>query len=64
MTHELLTNCNLILGILSHNLPEDTIDVDLDVCTLQGTHTYKNDRGTQLTKCSPWGTEVKPFPSL
>ena len=34
------------------------------VQTLQGIHTFKRDRNTEVTRCSPWGTEVKPFPSL
>ena len=29
-----------------------------------GIHTYKKDRSTQVIKCSPWGTKVKPFASL
>ena len=64
MVFELLANCNLIFGILSCNLPRDTIYVDLKVHTLWGIHTYRKDRSTQVIKCSPWGTEVKPFPSL
>ena len=28
------------------------------------TNMYKKDRSTQVIKCSPWGTEVKPFLSL
>ena len=61
MACKLSTNCNLIL---SCNLSEDTIDVDLRVHTLWGIHTYKKDRSTQVIKCSPWGNEVKPFLSL
>ena len=64
MTCKLSANCDLIFGILSCNLPEDTIDVDLKVCTLQGIHTYKKDRNAQVIKCSPWGSEVRPCPSL
>ena len=62
--HKLAAKCDLIFGILTCNLPQDTIDVDLKVHTLLGIHTYKKDRNTQVIKCSPWGTEVKPFPSL
>ena len=64
MACELATNCDLISGILTSSLPEDTIDVDLKVHTLWGIHTYKKDRGTQVVKCSSWGTEVNPFQSL
>ena len=31
---------------------------------LQGIHTFKKDRSTQVIRCSTWGTQVKPFPSL
>ena len=61
MACKLSTNCNLIFVILSCNLLEHTIDMDLKVCTLQEIHTYKKDSSTQVIKCSP---EVKPFPSL
>ena len=61
MACKLSANCDLIFGILSCNLLEDTIDVDLKVCTLLGIHMYNKDRCAQVIKCSPWGTEVKPF---
>ena len=64
MACELAANCDLIFGILTCSLPEDTIDMDLKVHTLWGIHTYEKDRGTQVIKCIPWGTEVKCFPSL
>ena len=64
MACKLSANYNLIFVILSCNLLEDNTDVDLKVHTLWGIHTYKKDRGTQVIKCSPWGTEVKPFLSL
>ena len=50
MAYKLAANCDLISGILTCNLLEDTIYVDLKVCTLWGTHTYKNDI-----------SKVKPF---
>ena len=64
MACKLSANCDLIFCILSCNLPENTIDMGLKVCTLQGIHMYKKDRSTQILKCSPWETKVKPFPSL
>ena len=64
MAWELSTQCNFIFGILSCTHPEDTIDVDLKVHTLWRIHTYKKGKGTQVIKCSPWGTEVQPFLSL
>ena len=64
MACKLSANSDLIFGILSCNLPEYTIYVDLKVCTLWGIHTYNKDQSTQVIKCSPWGMEVKPLPSL
>ena len=59
-----MTLYNLTFGILSCTPSEDTINVDLKICTLWGIHTYKEDRSTQVIKYTPWGTEVQPFPSL
>ena len=56
--------CDLIFGILKCTLPKDLIEMDLKVCTLGGIHTYRKDRSTQIIKCSPWRTEVQPYPSL
>ena len=64
MVSDLAANCNFLLGYFTCSLLEDTIDVDLTVCTLKGIHTFRKDRNTQLSRCSPWGTEMKPFPSL
>ena len=40
------------------------IDVVITVHTLQDIHTFRKGRSMQISKCSPWGTEAKPFPSL
>ena len=60
----LWANCNLILGILSCTLPEDTIDMDLKVHTFWEIDTYRKHLSTQVIKCSTSGMEVKSFPSL
>ena len=54
----------LPLWILSCTLPEDTINVDIKGHTLKGIHTFRKDGTTQISRFSPWGMEVKPFPSL
>ena len=64
MACKLTPDCDLIFGILNCNLLKDTIDVDLRVHTLWGIYTYKKDRHPQVSKYSPWGTKIKPFPSL
>ena len=49
MACKLAANCDLIFGILTCNLLEDTIDVDLKVHNLQGIYTYKKDKSTQVS---------------
>ena len=64
MACKLLMQCDLIFGFLKCALTEDTINVDLQVCTLKGIHTFWKDYKLQMTKCSPWDTKVHPYPSL
>ena len=64
MACKLLMQCDLIFGILSCTLPQDTIDVDLKVCNLLG---KQDDKRTEVHKSSNaalWGTEVKPLPII
>ena len=56
--------CNLLFGYLLCSLPEDMIDVDITVHMLKGIHTFRKDWIMQISRCSPWGMGVKPFPSL
>ena len=56
--------CNLLFGYFSCTLLEDTIDVNITVHMLKGIHTFRKDWTMQVSKCSPWGRGVKPFPSL
>ena len=64
MACELSMQCDLVFRFLKCVLPEDTIDVDLKVCTLKGIHTFRKDYKSQMTKCSPWRTKVQPYTSL
>ena len=34
------------------------------VCTLKGIYTFWKDYKMQMTKCSPWGNVVQPYPPL
>ena len=62
MACKLTSNYDLIFAIF--NIPKDTRDVDLKIHTLWRIYTYKKDRSCQVSKYSPLGTEVKPFPPL
>ena len=45
-------------------IPEDMIDVELTVRTVQCIHTSQKDHTTQSTTCSPLSRQMKPYPSL
>ena len=64
MASDLGPTCNFLFEFFLCTLPEDMINVDITVSTLKGIHTFRKDRNTQISRCSPWGMEVKPFPSL
>ena len=64
MAFDLAPNCSFLFGYFSCNLLQDIIDVNITICTLKGIHTFRRDCTTQISKCSPWGLEVRPFPSL
>ena len=64
MVCDLEPTYNFLFEFFLCTLPEDTINVDLTIHTLKGIHTFREDRKTQISRCSPWGMEVKPFLSL
>ena len=64
MVCELSVQCDLVYRFQKCALPEDTKDVDLKVCILKGINTFKKDYKLPSSKCSPWGTEVQPYPIL
>ena len=64
MACELAMQCDLVLRFLRCALPEDTINVDIKVCTLKVIHTFKKNYKSQTSKCSPWGAEVQSYPAL
>ena len=64
MACELSMLCDLVYRFLKCALPEDTRDMHLKVCTLNGIHKFKKDSKSQTPKCSPWRPEAQPYPSL
>ena len=63
MACDLAQNCSFLFRYFLCTLPEDLIDIDITVHMLKGIHTFKKD-STQVSRCSLWGLEVRPFPSL
>ena len=65
MACNLAPQCKFLYGHFQFDIPEDTIDVEITVQTLKGIHNFRKDHTTQQKfTCSPWGSQVKPFPSL
>ena len=63
MACNLAANCKFLYGFTC-SLSDDATDVDCEVHTLKGIHTFRKNRNTKISRCNPWGTTVKPFPSL
>ena len=64
MACNLAPQCSFLYGFFQCDLPEDTIDVEITVRTLKGIHNFRKDCTSQKSTCTPWGLQVKPFPSL
>ena len=64
MACDLKLMCNFQYCYFHCALPEDTTNVDVTVRTLSGIRNFPKDCSPQSTTFSPWGTQVKPFPSL
>ena len=64
MTCDLAPNCYFLFRYFLCTLPEDMIDVSITTQMLKSIHTFRKARGTQTSRCSPWGMEVRPCPSL
>ena len=64
MACDLIPQCNLLHRLFHCDLLEDTIDVKITVWTLKDIHTFRKDQSSWSSVCSPWGSCIKPFPSL
>ena len=64
MVYDVEPQCNFLYRFFTCNLPEGTVDVKVTLCTLKGIHTFRKGHNTQASMCSPWGMQVRPFPSV
>ena len=55
--------CNFLFRYFLCTVPEGRIDIDITVHMLKGIPTFRKDQTMQVSKCSPWGMKIKPFPS-
>ena len=42
----------------------ETVDVEVRITSMQGTHTFRRDDTCQLIKCNPWSTRLCPHPTI
>ena len=60
----LCPECNFHHRYFRWQLPLEMVDVEVKVKTMQGIHTCRRDRTSQVNKCNPWRTKLHPYPSL
>ena len=56
--------CNFLHRFFWCKLPVEVVDMEVKITSMQGTHLYKRDRTTQVTKCIPWTTKTHPHPNI
>ena len=58
------TQMQFLTWILRCHLPVETVDVEVWIKSMQGTHMFRRDRMCQIIKCNPWSTRLHPHPTL
>ena len=56
--------CNFLHGFFRCKLPVEVVDVEVKITPMQGTHIFRRDQTTQVTKCTPWSTSLCPHPTF
>ena len=56
--------CNFLHGFFRCCLPVKTVDVEMRITLMQGTHTFRKDRTFQVINCNPWSTRLYPHPTI
>ena len=64
MAFILRPECNFHNGYFRCLLSVKTVDMEVKVKMVQGIHTFRRDRTSQIIKCNPWSTKLCPNPSL
>ena len=64
MACQLQPECNFLHGFFKCKLPMEVVDVEVKIMSMQGTHLYKRDQTTQVTKCLPWTNNIRPHPTI
>ena len=64
MTCLLQPECNFLHRFFRCKLPLEVVDMEVKIMSMQGTHIFKRDRTTQLTRYVPWTTKLHPHPNI
>ena len=56
--------CNFLHSFFRCKLPVEVVDVEVKITSMQGTHIFRQDRTTQVIKCTPWNTRLCPHPTM
>ena len=56
--------CNFLHGFFRCKLQVEVVDIEVKITSMQGTHVFKRDRTTQLTKCTPWSMRLHLHPTI
>ena len=56
--------CNFLHRYFRGQLPVETVDLEVKLKMMQGIHTFRRDRTSQVIRCNPWSTRLCPYPSL
>ena len=51
-------------GYFRCQLSVEMVDIGVKVKTMQGNHTFRKDRASQVITCNPWSTKLHPYSSL
>ena len=56
--------CKFLHGFFRCHLPVETVDVEVRITSMQGTHMFRRDRTCQIIKYNPWSTRLCPNPTI
>ena len=56
--------CNFVHSFFRCQLLVETVNVEVRIISMQGTHMFRRDRTCQLIKCNLWSTRLHPHPTI
>ena len=56
--------CKFLHGYFRCCLLFETVDTEVKITLMQGSHTSRMGRTSQLIRCTPWSTRICPHPTI